>query len=142
MGHAVPVSMDNSVRKLMDTVQMDVRQIINNRCVKTVLLVSMETTARKSVGNVKMSQAAIGLPVCVQMAAKNTGYHHCAKNVNSINTVLTVRLTVDIVRTTNRVLWTQGTVQVDAWKDGWGSTASQLSPALTNKELKNLGFLL
>lgn len=39
----------------------------------------METTARKSVGNVKMSQAAIRLPVCVQMAAKNTGYHHCAK---------------------------------------------------------------
>lgn len=34
VGHAVPVSMDNSVRKLMDTVQMDVRQIINNRCVK------------------------------------------------------------------------------------------------------------
>lgn len=34
VGHAVPVSMDNSVRKLMDTVRMDVRQIINNRCVK------------------------------------------------------------------------------------------------------------
>lgn len=34
VGHAVPVSMDNSVRKWMDTVQMGVEQIINNRCVK------------------------------------------------------------------------------------------------------------
>lgn len=34
VGRAVPVSMDNSVRKLMDTVQMGVGKTINNRCVK------------------------------------------------------------------------------------------------------------
>lgn len=46
---------------------------------QTVFLVFMETTARKSVGNVIMAQAATGLPVCVQMDAKNIGYYRFAQ---------------------------------------------------------------
>lgn len=50
--------------------------------------------------------------------------------MNLKNTVLTVRLTVDIVRTTNRVLWILGTVLVGVWMGGQANTALQVSDVI------------
>lgn len=47
--------------------------------------------------------------------------------MNLINTVLIVRLIVDIVSTTDPVLWILGTVLVDAWMDGQANTALRVS---------------
>lgn len=102
---------------------MAVRQTIYDRYVKTVFLVSMETTVRKSVGNVKLGQDATGQPDCVQTDAESTGFYLTAQNVNRINTVLTVRLTVDIVSTTEHVLWILGSVLMDVWMGGQANTA-------------------
>lgn len=50
--------------------------------------------------------------------------------MNRINTALTVRLTVDIVRRTNRVLWILGTVLVGVWMGGQANTALQVSDVI------------
>lgn len=50
--------------------------------------------------------------------------------MNRINTVLTVLLTVDIVSTTNRVLWILGTVLVGVWMGGQANTALQVSDVI------------
>lgn len=125
--------MTEFVIKSVGIVQMDVRQITYNRYVKTVFLVSMETTVRQSVGNVKMVQDVTRLLGYVQTDAEITGLYLIAQTVNRINTVLTVLLTVDIVSTTNRVLWILGTVLVGVWMGGQANTALQWSPTLTNK---------
>lgn len=117
--------MTEFVIKSVGIVQMDVRQITYNRYVKTVFLVSMETTVRQSVGNVKMVQDVTRLLGYVQTDAEITGLYLIAQTVNRINTVLTVLLTVDIVSTTNRVLWILGTVLVGVWMGGQANTALQ-----------------
>lgn len=50
--------------------------------------------------------------------------------MNRINTALTVHLTVDIVSTTNRVLWILGTVLVGVWMGGQANTALQVSDVI------------
>lgn len=114
--------MDNSVRKLMDTVKMDVRQIINNRCVRYLKQCSLNlknSSKRFDVYTIicRFVYVSIYVMLCIFKAINNFNKYckiipsklrryvfyyflNYAYNINLLVSILTNRLTISVCKRT------------------------------------------